>query len=294
MKPSREETLSARDPSVRTAITHALEALKVQSLQREKARIAEVKKTDKSLRALRAPFEQLIGESPAASRALEDLRQQHVKAVSGFVRDIPVRDRPGASILDLRLHEHLSVVIPPYDFDWQRGNPQQSIHNKLNGMIGILGESGHFQNGSSDRVDAAAGIGLAITTDKPAIVSVRPFITYSWEYVVAAGGLFSSGSASGGIDAAAFLNGAIIDGVRRSVLFSDSRGWAGSDRDDGGGITWVPDVTLGFNMDPGQVVVVNFGAWIDCDHDSGIGWGAGAGKVQGAVKWIVVERFIGG
>jgi hypothetical protein len=294
IKRSSGERLSPRDPSARTAISRALEALKVRTLQCEKARVAENRKTDKSLRALRAPFEQLIAESPAASRALKDLRQQQIKDVSGFVRDIPVRDRQGASILDLRLHEHLSVAIPPYDFDWQRGNPQQSIHSKLDGRIGILGRSGHFEDGSGDRIDAAAGIGLAITTDKPAIVSVRPFITYSWEYVVGAQGLFSSGSASGGIDAAAFLNGVIIDGVRRSVLFSDSRGWAGTDQDDGGGITWVPDVTLGFNMDPGQVVVVNFGAWIECDHDSGIGIGGGAGKVQGAVKWIVVERFIAG
>jgi len=252
-----------------------------------------MKQTAKPLRALQAPFEQLIAESPAARRALEELRREHVKGVSGFVRDIPVRERLGASTLDLHLQEHLSIVIPPYDFDWQRGNPKQSLHRKLDGVIGILGESGHFQNGTSDRVDAAAGIGLAITTDKPAIVSVRPFITYSWAYVVAAQGPFSSGSARGGIDAAAFLNGTIIDGVRRSVLFSDSQGWAGSTRDDGSGITWVPDVTLGFKMAPGQVVVVNFGAWIECDHNNGVGFGAGGGKVQGAVKWIVVERFVG-
>jgi hypothetical protein len=293
MKPSSAERPSARGPSVRAAITGALEALKVRSLQNEKARVAEDSKSDKLLRALRAPFERVIAESPAASRALEELRQQHVKDVSGFVREIPVREPRGASILDIHLQEHLSIVIPPYDFDWQRGNPQQSLHNKLDGSIGILGKSGHFQGGSGDRVDAAAGIGLAITTDKPAMVSVRPFIPNEWAYVAAAEGPFSSGSASGGIDAAAFLNGNIIDGVRRSVLFSDSRGWDGSDRDDGGGITWVPDVTLGFNMVPGQVVVVNFGAWVDCDHDDGIGIGGGAGKVQGTVKWIVVERFVG-
>ena len=292
MKPSSDQRLSARDPRARSAITKTLDAIKAGDLQREKARVAEVRKITKSQRALRAPFERLITQSPAASRALEGLRQQRVKSVEGFVREIPMRDRPGASVLDLHLQEHLSVVIPPYDFDWQRGNPNKAIRNRLDGSIGILGESGHFQNGNGDRVDAAAGIGLAITTDKPAMVSVRPFITYSWAYVVAAEGPFSSGSASGGIDAGAFLNGTIIDGVRRSQLFSNSRGWDGSNSDNDGGITWVPDVTLGFNMVPGQVVVVNFGAWITCDHDSGIGWGAGGGRVQGSVKWIVVERFV--
>jgi hypothetical protein len=71
MKESSAERLSARDASVRAAITHTLEALKVRGLQNEKARAAEDRRFDKSLRALRAPFEQLIAENPAASRALE-------------------------------------------------------------------------------------------------------------------------------------------------------------------------------------------------------------------------------
>jgi len=44
----------------------------------------------------------------------------------------------------------------------------------------------------------------------------------------------------------------------------------------------------------GQLIAVNFGAFVECDHDDGIGVGAGgaAGLVQGLVKWVVVERFV--
>ena len=41
MKPFSAKRLSARDPSARTAIAQALEALKVLSLQREKERVAD-------------------------------------------------------------------------------------------------------------------------------------------------------------------------------------------------------------------------------------------------------------
>ncbi len=44
----------------------------------------------------------------------------------------------------------------------------------------------------------------------------------------------------------------------------------------------------------GQVVVVNYGAWVECDHNGGIGVGVGVGRVQAKVDWIVVERFVGG
>lgn len=293
MKHSHSQRPSVRNLSTRGAIAKAIKAIENKSQEREKALVIENNKFAKSLHALQAPFEQLIAENPAAARALVELRRHRMKGPSGFARDLPVRDRPGESMMNIHLHQHLSFVIPPYDFDWQRGNPNDSLHNRFNGMIGILGESGNFSDGASGRVDAAAGIGLALTTDKPAFVSVRPYISYLWESVVAAAGPFSSGEARGGIDAAAFLNGGIIDGVRRSELFSYSRGWAGSERDDGGGVAWVPDVTLEFKMVPGQVVVVNYGAWVECDHSDGIGSGAGGAKVHGKVHWIVVERFVG-
>lgn len=123
---------------------------------------------------------------------------------------------------------------------------------------------------------------------------MRPYISYRWQSAVGVSGLFSSGEAKGGIDAAAFLNGRLIDGVRRSELFSDSlssgvRTPFNSDEE----TVWVPDVTLGFRIEASQVEVVNFGAWVEADHSNEIGVGAGAGMVQATVPWIVAEYFPG-
>ena len=43
-------------------------------------------------------------------------------------------------------------------------------------------------------------------------------------------------------------------------------------------------------MVPGQSYVVNFGAWVECDHTSSLGVGAGQALVDAYVRWIVVER----
>ena len=295
MKYSDSQRPTSESPLVQKAFAQALETLNSLNEKRIKSQIAENDEIAKYTQALQAPFLEQISQNAQASSALEALRRHRVLEPADFHSSIPVReDRSGAPLFNLHLQEHLSVVGAPYDFDWQRGNPILGVglHNRLNGMIGIRGGSGHVKDGSSGRVDAAAGIGLAITTDRPATVSVRPYISYTWQSGVVASGPFSSGETKGGLDAAAFLNGEIIDGVRRSELFSDSRSWSGTSQNDGNGVAWVPDLTLGFNITPGQVVVVNFGAWVQCDHSNGIGVGGGAGIVQAQVSWVVVERFL--
>jgi hypothetical protein len=298
MKSSNSQRLSPNDSLAQDAFAQALETLNRLSEERVKMREVENSKTSKAIEALQAPFLKQIQENPAAAHALEKLRDHRVPETADFLPHVPVRDgRSGGPFLNLHLQEHVSIIGAPYDFEWQWGNPVSGSgrHNRLNGEIGIHGASGHTKNGASGRVEAASGIGLVLTTNRPAIVSVRPYISYIWESVVGTAGLFSSAETRGGIDATAFLDGALIDGVRRSELFSDSKSsFGGTSHNNGNGVVWVPDVTLGFNMEPGQNVVVNFGAYVECDHSNGIGVGAGSGLVQAQVSWIVVERFIGG
>ena len=295
MKSSYIQQLSPDHPLASEAFDKALETLKRFNEERTAARSLENDESAKLTQALYQPLLKQISENPEASLGLEHLRHSRVHDTADFVTHFPVReDRSSSTFLNLHLQEHLSVVSAPYDFEWNWGNPIDSLHNRFDGSIGIRGASGHVQHGASGSVSAASGIGLIVTTDKPAIVSVRPYITYTWQSIVTAGGVFSSGETRGGIDAAAFLNGAILDGVRRSELFSDSQSWAGSSVNSDGGVVWVPDVTLGFSMVPGQVVIVNFGAYVECDHTCGIGYGGGAGMVQAKVSWVVVERFVAG
>jgi hypothetical protein len=293
MNYSNTERPFPNDPLIQAAFTQARKTLNDMSEKRTQDRAKEVEVIAKYTQALQAPFAKIIAESPEASSALKELRQRKPLELTDSHISSPVRgDRSNGPMFNLHLQEHLSVIGAPYDFDWQWGNPVSGFHNRLDGQIIINTSSGHVKNGASDRVEAAAGIGLAITTDRPATVSVRPFITYEWQYGVAASGLFSSAETKGGADAAAFLDGALIDGVKRSEFFSDSQSWAGTTQNSGGGIVWVPDVTLGFSMQPGQVVIANFGVWAECDHSSGIGVAGAIGNIKATVSWIVVERFL--
>lgn len=293
MNSSNTQRPSPDEPRVQEAFAQAFATIQGLSEQRHQARAAEDEAIAKYTRALQAPFAKIIAERPESAHALKELRQREPLELAESNVSSPVRgDRSGGPMFNLHLQEHLSVIGAPYDFDWQWGNPVSAVHNRLNGQIIVNTASGHARNGASGRVEAAAGIGLAITTDRPATVSVRPFITYEWRYGVTASGVFSNSETKGGADAAAFLDGALIDGVKRSEFFSDSQSWGGTTQNSGGGIVWVPDVTLGFNIQPGQVVVTNFGVWAQCDHNSGIGVAGAIGNIRATVSWIVVERFL--
>jgi hypothetical protein len=289
MKNATSRRPSPVDARKRRAIAQALEALEARHNERAESLAAERARVAKLQRAMQAPFEKLISADPAAKRSLEALQRtgmkSRIKSGLGSPRS--------KGVMDVVLHEHLSIVVPVYDFDWQVGSPQEALHDRFNGQMGIIGKSGAVKGGADGHVTGAAGIGLVITTDKPVMVNVRPFIPYDWQSAIAAYGLFSSGTASGGFDAAAWLNGQLIAGVQRSQLFSKHVG-VGSDDDDGGGVAWVPDLTLNFRMNAGDSVALTFGTWIDCDQSGGVGAAAAEGKIEANVKWVVVERWVAG
>jgi hypothetical protein len=291
MKPFDTQRILSNHPLAHEAIEKTVTTLGSLNKGREAARNAQDDETAKFTQTLYKPFLQQISEHPEANLALEQLERHHLLETTDFLSDLPTREnRSDTLLLNLHLQEHLSVIGAPYDFEWSWGNANPPLHDRSTGVIGVRGGSGRIRGGISGRIDTASGIGVLITTDRPATVSVRPYITYYWSFSVGAVGLFSSGQARGGIDAAAFLNGAIIDGVRRSELFS-ARSSSGTDSRSDGGVVWVPDVTLGFNIQPGQLVAVSFGAWLECDHNNGIGSAGGGGLVQAKVSWIVVEQF---
>ena len=303
---SQKQAVESEDGSIRvnpgqTGATEAIERLReaMDTLARKRHSVGANERQDSAglTRAMVARFEGAIETDSAGQSALRRLRNQRIENVARLDSRVPFkRLLPGASVMTLTLHDRLSFLFPPYDFEWHWGNAKQTVADRATGSVGALGESGHFGEGNDGPIHAASGIGVLLTTERACRVSLRPFIQYSWEYIVAASGAFSFASATGGIDASAFLNGQVVDdgGVHRSRLFSDSRGWAGKDRDTDDGIVWVPDVTVDFQMEPGGIYAVPFGAWIDCDHQSGIGVSGGAAKVQGQVKWIVVEQFPAG
>jgi hypothetical protein len=280
--------LDSKNARARRAIAQADSA----AGHRTKARLAEAREASRATRALIAPFEKLIAADPVAAATLAKMRSQTFPSVAALNKNAKLGG--SASTLSLTLHEHLSFAVPPFDYEWHWGNVPQTLSEKNTGSIGVRGQSGNFQNGSDDAISGASGIGLVLTTDKSAIVTVRPYIQYLWAYGVGASGPFSSGSARGGIDAGAFVNGKLVAGVRRSTLFSDSQGWAGSTYNSDNGIVHYPDVTLSFTMEPGVIYAVSFGAWIECDHSDGIGVGGGEGLVQAQVEWVVVDRMIAG
>ena len=282
--------LSPKQPRARRAIKQVELAMSSRAAKYAEARNAENRRTELSLSALIHPLEKVIASDSRGGAALGKLRKQRFDAVAPLIRRAPSKSRVSSSTLSLALSEHITFATPPYDFEWSWGNAQQSLPNKGTGRIAVFGASGAVSGGSDDEVAAAAGIGVVLTTDRSVSVSVRPYIEISWAYAVGASGVGSNGSARGGVDAAAFLNGKIVSGVRRTTEFSDSRGWSGTSSDSGNGVAWVPDLELSFVMNSGVAYIVNFGAWVECDHTSGIGVGAGTGKLDGLVKWIVFER----
>jgi hypothetical protein len=181
----------------------------------------------------------------------------------------------------------MDTSTPPYDFGWNWGNPTRQLSDPATGSIGVIANS-------PQTAAAAAGIGVVLSSDKLAFVSVRPFIRYDWEYKLVAQGFGSSASARGGIDASAWVDGALHVPVRRHQAFADEGSWISSRENTGDGIAPVSEVELFSQMRPGKLYGVPFGAWVECEHSTGLGQAGSIDKVQGRVQFIVVERFVAG
>jgi hypothetical protein len=184
----------------------------------------------------------------------------------------------------------------PYDDEWVWGNQSRHEKNKMAGTAGIFGACGGVESGpdaptkDDNHLEGAAGVTASITSDRAAIVTVVATIRNNWSYGVQAHGGFSSASSKGGIDMAAFRDGQPIDGPRRLELFSDYANDFNQVEHTGGGTA---NVTVSFRIEPGQWVGVPFGAWLVCDHSSGVGTAGASGFVRIAVDHLtIIKQFV--
>jgi hypothetical protein len=246
--------------------------------ERQQARAA----SRKDLQVAQSALERLIERDAEARAALARLRRQTVEP-RARLSSAKLARPSDEQLLSLHLNKRVSVIGPPYDFAWNWGNHTQQISNPATGQITIVAQSA--RTGA-----AAAGIGIVLTTDRPAMVSVRPYIHYEWEAHVVTAGLFSSAEVRGGIDASAWLDGALLTPVHRHQAFHED---SSSDRHRvGWGSAPVSEVGLRFAMEPGKVYAVPFGAWMECDDSPGLGAAGSAGAVDGVVQFVVVEQFV--
>lgn len=238
-----------------------------------------------------APFvdalESLLKQQKAT--ALKEIRRESLSLnlQSDLARD-EERKQGQQSLLMQPLNQNLNFLIPPYDYEWNWGNPTSHVSDKQTGKCSVFAQS-------PITGAAASGIGLLLTTDKPAIVFVRPYIPDSWDWAVKSTGIFSSAEVRGGIDASAWVDGALCTPVRRDQAFSErASGFDGERRGDGGGTAWLNNIELNFIMSPGKTYAVSFGTWVECEDHSGIGGAGSAGRMNGTVVFVVVERYVGG
>lgn len=125
-----------------------------------------------------------------------------------------------------------------------------------------------------------------LTSDEQAIVSVRPYIPYLWNYTVGTVGLFAKAYAKG-----------------VSMLLPLTMAWSSLEFAKAncsktrprvvvaclGGEAWLPDVALDLGWNRVRL------SWSTSARLwSSIGHAAGSGLAQGWAKWVVVERFIAG
>jgi hypothetical protein len=293
-KPSSKPQITRVDPRQgegRRAVESLEQGLKALAQQRIQKRAEQEKLVDADIRAVARPLEKLVEADPAAVAARAKLRKVRLGTVTQLhPESVLGKARPGRLTTPLLLPEQTLVVTPPYDFEWHWGNAQRSQTNLGNGYMGISGASGGaIEGGTSEAVHSGSGIAIVLTSNMSTNVTVRPFIDHVWSFGVEAYGFFSAASSAGGLDAACFLNGNVLDGVHRSQVFEDDGGFRHFRQDDGSGIASVDDLTVSFHMEPGAFYGIPFGAWIDCDHNNGWGVAAAEGRVEAQVHWIVVE-----
>lgn len=245
--------------------------------------------TRAEVRIVQSALEKLIEQDAAAKIAVRKLRRQRGDLNLRLDRRFEEALQPAQqSLFAVHLHRHVHVLGPPYDYGWIWGNPDEQASDVVFGWMKVVAYS-------RTTSAAAAGIGVVLTTDKQAIVSVRPFIRYSWRYQMVASGIGSNADVRGGIDASAWVNGTMLSpGIRRHQAFSDSISWAASRDEFGEGVAPLDQISLDFTMAPGKVYSVNFGTWVECEHEKWIGNAESGGRVEATMPFIVVERFVAG
>ena len=240
------------------AIKKAVAGLVKRAKERERERNAFRDQRAAEMRTIERALEKLISTDEAAKRAMAKLREFPIEGKVSFAPAYnealgPVHPE---SLFGAYLYRNVHVIGPPYDYGWEWGHEiDKTFKEPATGDIAVYGNSRKVE-------DCAAGIGIVLATDKPAIVSVRPYIHGVWRISMGAAGVGAWADARGGFDAAALVEGVIIEppGIRWNETFAwhqPSHGHKDSESDT---VASVSALALSFSMVPGKVYSVNFGA----------------------------------
>lgn len=271
---------------IETTIAGLKELNESRMLEREKTRAA----ARSQIKVIETALERLLEKDRAAKTAIGKLRRQRARVELHFDDKFLEPFYPAEeSLLKQTLQRHIHVIGPPYDYGWNWGNPDFQVSNAANGWAAVRALS-------STTSSAAAGIGVVLTTDKKAIVSVRPYIPFSWQYQMAVAGIGSNAHVRGGTDASVWVDGKMISppDVRYHQAFADSISWVTNRNEFGSGVAPLDQISLDFTMVPGKVYAVNFGTFVVCEEENWIGDAISGAQVQATIPFIVVERFVGG
>lgn len=161
--------------------------------------------------------------------------------------------------LNIKVRNGSKVLAPPYDVDWSEGNGFGAFA-RFDGDVIVVPKSNGF---------SAAGIGFYLTTNEPALVSITPQGTYSWNWVAFAD--FPYAQSRGGMGITIYVDAhpePIMS--RQQVLWSVSGMTAFSGQKGSGQIADAASPGLGFGSIPLAPALVNmypgsqYLVWIWC------------------------------
>jgi hypothetical protein len=246
--------------------------------------------------ALRNAFEQFMQRDEGTRRILAEMRDHPLFSPLPGEFGIEPKD----SVMSIELTRHTSLADPPLDGQWHWGNAYSHELYPEDGQMIINGASGHSAKGVPDAVSGACGLDLVITTDRPAIVDVRPLLKCEWRWLNGTVGLFSSAESRGGLESAIFEGPTLITPVRRTTLWSSrvySGAFDGPEESSGeGAYAFAPwqDLAHRFTAQANLPYVLKIGVWVECDHSFGIGVSAGQGGLSATVHHVAIDRWVAG
>jgi hypothetical protein len=247
--------------------------------------------------ALKLALEQLMQREEGTRRILNEMRDHPLLSP---LAEKPFDVAPNGSIMSIELSRHTSLADPPFDGQWNWGNSYGLTLNPATGQMIIHGASGDVSGAEPGPVDAAGGLDLVITTDRRAIIEVRPLLKCRWRWLNESVGLFSSAESRGGVETAIFDGPNMMTPVLRTTQWSsrvapglfDGRE-SSSGEDSYAFLPW-QGLQHQFEAEANRAYVLKIGLWVQCDHSSGIGVAAGQAAMDATIHWVAIERWVAG
>lgn len=275
--------LSRRDPKVRRAIEQSTKAFK----EYAKAQARKLASVTSKIEGVRfGKIQEAVGKELAASA--NNVRFTSPKLVQFPRKPYITFVQPGPTLSA----DWVSVEIrkPPYDTDYQGYVIGYDVPIPPNGpkygralVDGGSGTPDIMPQAIDGNVDVQSGVVIAITSPSDASVFVQPHFNYGWQQF--ADGRNGCGNSQGGLEVVAWRNMSHIMPPQRVQLFS-GQSCFGMNKVMGGAIGSLT-IPINFQMKAGEVVVVDCGSWLHCDHSGqGVGWGS----VDAYVDQIVIVK----